>query len=173
MKKTQFTEVIEFLMNVIEDSDIDGDDLRVAVAMYKKRGSVLYDFNQHYSKSAVLSGLRNMAFKKARFASVAEGLDTVREKLLVNSAGYRSDVPNLVVIVTDAISNVDVDRTIEAAEKLKAVNTAIFGVGLNLSYPNEIHGLVSSESYTLFVNDTKWLKGKELYLQDQFVGCKY
>ena len=173
MKKTEFKNVIEFLKNVIKESDIEEDDLRVAVAQYKKRGKVVFDFNQYYTKNEVLNGLNSIAFTKAKFSSVAEGLDTVREKILVDASGYRSDVPNLVVIVTDAVSNRDVGRTIKAVEKLKADNTAIFGVGINVSYPDELKGLASSEEYTIFVNDTKWLAGEELYLQDQFVGCKF
>ena len=174
MKKAEFNNVIEFLKNVIKDSDIDKDDLRVAVAVYKKKGIVLFDFNQYYTKNEVLQGLDGISMKnRAKFSSIANGLDIVRENILVDPSGYRRDVPNLVVIVTDAVSNVDVGRTIEAAEKLKTSGTAIFGVGLNVSYPDELRGIASSEDYSIFVNDTRWLAGQEIYLQDQFVGRKF
>lgn len=37
----------------------------------------------------------------------------------MDSAGYRRDVPNLVVLITDANADTDIIETIPAAEKLK------------------------------------------------------
>ena len=173
LSKAEFDDIIQFMKNIVKDSNIDEDDLRVAVATYRKKGDVVFDFNQRYTASDVLRGLSDISYNyKSRFASLAEGLDTVRDKILVEFSGDRPDVPDLVVIVTDAIANTDVGRTIEAAEKLKLTGTAIFGVGIGLNYPNELRAISTSEDYTIFVNNTRWLSGQELFLQDQFVGCK-
>ena len=173
LKKAAFNDIIEFMKNIVKNSNIDGDDIRVATAIYRKRGEVVFDFNQHYTTTEVLRGLSDISYNyKSRFASVAEGLDVVREKILLDLSGDRPDVPDLLVIVTDSIANTDVGRTIEAAEKLKLSGMTIFGVGIGLNYPDELRAISTSEDYTIFVNDTRWLTGQELYLQDQFVGRK-
>ena len=174
LRKPAFNDIKTFIKNIVKDSNIDGDDLRVAVATYRKKGDVVFDFNQRYTTTEVLRGIDDISYTyKSRFASLANGLDTVREKILTDVAGDRPDVPDLVIIVTDDIANTDVGETIEAAEKLKLTGTAIFGVGVGLDYPNELRAISTSEDYTIFVNNTRWLTGQEVYLQDQFVGCKY
>jgi len=52
---------------------------------------------------------------------MTSGFDTVRESLFTPSSGDRPDVPNLVILITDANADTDEEKTITAAEQLKCI----------------------------------------------------
>ena len=48
--------------------------------------------------------------------------------------GDRVDVPNVVIVLTDTNSDVDVADTIGAAQQLRDSGATVFAVGINLDY---------------------------------------
>ena len=63
----------------------------------------------------------NYCYYRAKSTSMTSGFDTVRESLFTPSSGDRPDVPNLVILITDANADTDEEKTITAAEQLKGI----------------------------------------------------
>jgi hypothetical protein len=63
--------------------------------------------------------MNQLSYHRSKAASITAGLEIVKTSLLVDSAGVRRNVPNLVILITDSNADTEVSRTIQAAEKLK------------------------------------------------------
>lgn len=75
----------------------------------------------------------NINYRSAS-ASAAAGLDIVRDSMFTMDNGDRVDVPNVVIVLTDANSDVDVTDTISAAQQLRDAGATVFAVGINLGF---------------------------------------
>lgn len=67
MKRPDYQRVIDFMKSIIEYSSIDDDKVRVAAAMFRKRGIVLFDFNSYYSKTEVMEGIDRISYNYRYF----------------------------------------------------------------------------------------------------------
>lgn len=52
--------------------------------------------------------------------NTADALQVMREDMFIRSRGDRSDAPNICVLLTDGISNINSRRTIPEAEQTRA-----------------------------------------------------
>ena len=74
----------------------------VAMVSYSTVARVRFNFLASFVKADVKAALLNAVYQNAGTATGA-GLDLARTDLLVASAGYRSNVKTVVVVITDRL----------------------------------------------------------------------
>ncbi|KAH3749756.1 hypothetical protein DPMN_184267 [Dreissena polymorpha] len=116
------------MVNAVYISEFEEGERNTADALGKVRSQILRQDRPDVPNVIVLimtgasdrNSFRTLqesdALKPANFAS---GFDTVRTSLFTESRGDRAEVPNLIILITDANSNEDVGGTITAVEKAK------------------------------------------------------
>ena len=57
--------------------------------------------------------------------------------------GDRSDAPNVAIVITDGVSNINSRRTIPEAEESRDVGIHIYAVGIGLTDTRELNGIAS------------------------------
>ncbi|XP_052237723.1 collagen alpha-6(VI) chain-like [Dreissena polymorpha] len=173
MTSTAHDQILGFMKSVLQYSGLDGDKVKVGAAILRKKGTVLFDLNAHSGQEEVFEAIDKISYTyRSKPANFASGFDTVRTSLFTESRGDRAEVPNLIILITDANSNEDVGGTITAVEKAKAAGAAVFVVGVNVSYAEEMTSVASSSGFTVLVNDTKYLKDQAMTLYDSFVALR-
>ncbi|GFR78012.1 collagen alpha-3(VI) chain [Elysia marginata] len=123
----------KFMHKIVDEADIDSGDVRVGAVIYNEDGEVVFPLDKYTSNEAVQAAIIEFPLSKSPDANIAKGMDTVREKLFTPEGGDRPDVPNAVIVVTDADSNLDDDKIAPAAQKLKDESKAkVFTAGIGL-----------------------------------------
>jgi uncharacterized protein with von Willebrand factor type A (vWA) domain len=75
--------------------------------------------------------------------NTAHALKTMRTRMFQAANGDRSGVPNVAIIVTDGVSNINADRTIPEAELARAEGIHIYAIGIGLADSTELDSIVS------------------------------
>ena len=66
--------------------------------------------------------------------NTAGGLEKMHREMFTPANGDRPGVPNICIILTDGISNIDPMRTIPNAEEARAAGIHIFAVGIGKTH---------------------------------------
>ena len=107
---------------------------------------------RYESRSPLLNAIQNLAYSKGK-TNTADGLRIVDEMIFTEEGGDRSNIANVLIIITDGQSNVNVTETIPTAKKLRdQKDVIIFTVGVtDLISEEELKGM-SSEPQEPTVN---------------------
>ncbi|XP_041374199.1 uncharacterized protein LOC121387240 [Gigantopelta aegis] len=148
MSRDNHRRVLSFMKNVVQAADVDSGSVRVGAAIYEGRSFALFNLNQYGTKQDLLNGIDKISFTyRSSSVNAASGFDTVRRQMFTADAGDRADVPNAVIVVTDANANIDVSRTIQAAEDLRNDGAFVYSVGINLDSPDELEAMASELNF--------------------------
>lgn len=151
----------DFMKALLDSAEIDGGNVKVAAAAYRKRGSKLFDFNSHTTKSAVNDAIDAIPLARSKRGSVASGLQVLRTQLFTAASGDRPDVPNVVILITDANSNHEVNKIQAEAQKIKTGGNQVFVVGLGVRNVNELKTIASSDDLVYAKSAVPELEGLE------------
>ena len=138
-----FRKMLNFVVSVLAHADIDSGALRLAVMTFSSEPKVIFHLNRFRHKSAALDAIRNIPYIKGS-ANLADALRTLRTEVYNSANGDRLEVPNVALIFTDGISNLNSERTIPEAVSTHAsgVHLFVLGVGMNADFP-EIHAVAT------------------------------
>jgi len=96
-----------FLEQLVGYLDIDSGNTRVGLVTYSSNVGSSFDLNMYSSVASVQSAILSLSYSGGT-TNTAGALTFVRTTMLTSAAGDRSDVPNVVVLLTDGGSD---DRT--------------------------------------------------------------
>lgn len=98
---TNFNLMKSFLSQLVDRLDID---TRVGVVTFSSGVRSRFNLGTHSSVAAVKAAISSITFSNGG-TNTAAALAHVRTSMLTSSAGDRSNVPNVVVVLTDGRSN--------------------------------------------------------------------
>ena len=75
--------------------------------------------------------------------NTADALKTMRNRMFTLRNGDRPDVPNLVILITDGVSNINAQRTIPEAKRARDAEIHIYAIGIGLSDTRELDAIAS------------------------------
>lgn len=133
---------------------MDLDSVRVGAAIYRSEGTVLFRLDAYESdKDGLVEAIRSIkpSFRSAD-VNLAAGLNLVRSEMFDLDKGDREDVPNGLIIITDANADPQYYRELElAATLIKEDGVTVFGIGINLQDTDEMNLVATSPqmSYVL------------------------
>ena len=167
-----------FILNMLRDADIDSGNVRVAVAMYRLRGKVIFDLNAYSKRNDLLKAVHNLRTLKSRQGNVAFGLRIVRKEILTPEAGDRPNAPNVVILLTDAESTM-IRHRIEAQANLLRNQTGsrVFAVGVGRpeesdGLKNEMKLVTGDKKDVFYLNYLDGLMNTRNAIANQVFPCK-
>ncbi|CAC5383549.1 COL6A [Mytilus coruscus] len=159
---------IKFIHDIISLWDIGpgNQQSRAAAVSFSSRLFPEFGFTDSQSKKSVLTAVNNITYVAGDATRMYLGLEYAYDIIYAPGNGERPNVPNVVVILTDGVTNPGHydNFTREVAKKLTQTQAArvrdlpanLFAIGIgNDIDENEVRGMASkpSESYSLFVNN--------------------
>ena len=99
-----FQSTKDFLADLVARLDINSNSTRVGLVAYSTRVETSFYLNTYFSASAVQSAIRSLPHSGGS-TNTAGALAYVRTTMLTSSTGARSNIPNIVVVLTDGQSD--------------------------------------------------------------------
>jgi len=93
-----------FLSRLVGRLDIDSGNTRVGLVTYSTNIGTTINLNAYSSVVSLRSAISSLAYSGG-YTNTSAALAFVRTTMLTSVAGDRSDVPNVVVILTDGASD--------------------------------------------------------------------
>ena len=93
-----------FLSQIVDRLDIDSSNTRVGVVTFSSKVGNTIDLNAHLSVARLQSAIMSLSYT-AGTTNTAAALAYVRTKMLTAAAGDRTNVPNVVIVLTDGASD--------------------------------------------------------------------
>ena len=124
--------MISFLNQLVGRMDIDNGNTRVGAVSYSTRVNSSFELDNYTTVSGVQSGISALTHRRGE-THTHLALKFVRENLLISEAGDRSDVPNVVVVLTDGGSRYPMDTQVCTLWNIDEITSHInFGKYLKL-----------------------------------------
>uniref|UniRef100_K1R289 Collagen alpha-3(VI) chain n=1 Tax=Magallana gigas TaxID=29159 RepID=K1R289_MAGGI len=143
-----------FVTKFLHSANIDNGDVRVGLLSYSTQVTVEFKLNAYTTKTDVFNAVNAIPWRYGS-TNTADGLQTMHEELFNEANGDRPGVPNICIIMTDGVSNINYQRTIPEAEKARAKGIHIYAVGIALKDLEEVNGIASKpESTNVFAVNT-------------------
>jgi len=93
----------KFLSHLVGRLDIDSGHTRVGLVTYSTNIGTTINLNAHTSVASIQSAISSLSYSGGG-TNTAAALAYVRTTMLTSAAGDRSNVPNVVVVLTDGRS---------------------------------------------------------------------
>ena len=139
----------QFTKSVVKELDIAAGATRVALVTYGDYARFRFALNRfRYDRRALEWALETVPYYSGS-TNTADALKLTRHLVFNEHAGDRPEAENVIILVTDGMSNINTERTIPEAKKLHKEGVYIYVVGIGLVNNTEVDSLVS-ESTALF-----------------------
>ncbi|KAK3599021.1 hypothetical protein CHS0354_012500 [Potamilus streckersoni] len=138
-----FAKMLDFCKQLLEEADIDNGNVQVGVVVYSSDVRIEFHLNKYKTKSDVMDAIGRIKYTYGS-TNTADGLKTMREQMFSFRNGDRPDIPNVAIILTDGVSNINARRTIPEAEQARAEGIHIYAIGIGLSDTRELDAIAST-----------------------------
>ncbi len=155
-----FRKVLDFVTGILHSADIDGGSVRAGVMTFSTDVFINFFLSAYRTKRETFRAIRNIPYIYGS-TNTADGLHTLRTELFNPANGDRVGVPNVAIVITDGISNLNSERTIPEALQTHAAGIHIFVIGIGLTGDQpEIRALATppAENNRFLVNSFDELK---------------
>uniref|UniRef100_A0A3B4AB57 Uncharacterized protein n=1 Tax=Periophthalmus magnuspinnatus TaxID=409849 RepID=A0A3B4AB57_9GOBI len=139
-----FAKVRAFLEVLVTSFDIGPSKVQISLVQYSRDPHTEFALNTHHDLSAVVKAVRTFPYRGGS-TNTGRAMTYVREKIFVSSRGARSNVPRVMVLITDGKSS---DSFKDAATKLRNTDVEIFAVGVKDAVRSELEAIANPPSDT-------------------------
>ncbi|KAJ0062737.1 hypothetical protein NL108_004377, partial [Boleophthalmus pectinirostris] len=139
-----FAKVRAFLEVLVTSFDIAPDKVQISLVQYSRDPHTEFALNTHHDLSAVVKAVRTFPYRGGS-TNTGRAMTYVREKIFVPSRGARTNVPRVMVLITDGKSS---DSFKDAATKLRNSDVEIFAVGVKDAVRSELEAIANPPSDT-------------------------
>jgi len=101
---SNFAKVKSFISHLVGRLDIDSGNTRVGLVTFSSNIGSGFNLGDHTTVVSVQSAIASLTYTGGG-TDTAGALAYVRTTMLTSAAGDRSNVPNVVVVLTDGLSN--------------------------------------------------------------------
>lgn len=142
VKKKNVRHVITFIKKLLSEAEIDQGVVQVGMATFSTNVHIHFHLNSHKTKAQILAAVDNITFAQGD-TNTASALFFVRKQILTAEKGDRPEAKNVIIVITDGVSNVNTYRTVVEAQLAREAGAHIFAIGVGLAETTELHGIAS------------------------------
>ncbi|XP_061191569.1 fat-like cadherin-related tumor suppressor homolog [Saccostrea echinata] len=128
-----FQLTLEALRDTVALLDIDSGNVRVGVMCFQSSQRTIFHLNAYNSISSMQTAIMNIDYK-AGGTKIGSAMKFTRENMFLSSKGDRAGATNIMVVLTDGVSN-DNERAEAALVKAAGIVIISVGIGNNLDVP--------------------------------------
>lgn len=130
VRRENFQKMLEFCKNLLSHANIDSGAVRVGVLIYSTTVRVEFYLEDYTTKEEVFRAIDNIDYMYGS-TNTADGILKMRDEMFSSTYGDRPDVPNIGIVITDGVSNINSQRTISEAQLARAEDGIhIFAIGM-------------------------------------------
>lgn len=153
MDESNWDKMLSFIKNVITAFGDTGKDIRYAMVVYSDSAIVEFTLNRFNNNNDVLSQVDKTTYFGGR-TDIADGLQTAREQILIQSAGYHATAQNIVILITDGIPNERMDDTQSEANLIKQLGAKLATVGITDAVDTDLLRALATDQSDFFSSPT-------------------
>ncbi|XP_077371418.1 collagen alpha-1(XII) chain-like [Festucalex cinctus] len=148
---TNFGLVLNFLQNLALSFMVNDGRIRVGFVQFSGFPRLEWDLNAHIqAEDNLVDAIGNVTYLNGG-TSTGAALNFVLANSFTPSAGDRDDVPNVIILVTDGMSN---DNVTQPALDVKAAGIEVFAIGVANADEDELRTIASPPFDTHVFNVT-------------------
>lgn len=136
----------------MQEIDIDGDKVRIGVIVFGNDAEVKFHLNSYNNKPDILRAISRIQYSYGR-TNTADALKLMRTEMFRQRNGDRSDIPNVAIVITDGVSNINNESTIPEANLARRRGIQIFAIGIGLSATAELDGIAGSRENRYLIDN--------------------
>lgn len=130
----------DFITNLLDTFNVGRDEVNVATVLYWHSYRIIHRLNTYYSKDSIVRAIQRMAYPNGG-TRTGQGLNVVRTLILSNLEAARDQLPKVVVVLTDGLSQDNVAAPAQALHNM-GVTVIVVGVGCCFYRP-ELNAMAS------------------------------
>ena len=144
--------------------NIGKDAVQIGVVTYGQTGADQFYLQDYLLRATILQKISSLnSIQLTTLNYLANGLNEVHLQQFVSSKGDRSNVQNVVVVLTTVQSDDTISNISAQANLLKNAGTRIYSIGLNSASLTEMAGISSSPQ---ILNNDYFIIPEERQLND-------
>ena len=128
---THFGQQMDFIHTIATQVDYDNGGIRFGVSTFSSAAHVHFNLNATSDLTSLQRELRAIPYLFGS-TNTAEGIRKVRTEMFTEALGDRPKIPNILILLTDGLSNINSERTISEAKLARQENIYILTVGIGL-----------------------------------------
>uniref|UniRef100_A0A3B4EGF3 Collagen, type VI, alpha 3 n=1 Tax=Pygocentrus nattereri TaxID=42514 RepID=A0A3B4EGF3_PYGNA len=127
--RSNFKEVMEFIINLIDLFFTENDNLRIGLASYAADVTDVFYLNTHNNKDEIITAIGKAEYKGGRGINTGNAIKHIQRAHFVKDRGSRKDegVPQILMLVTGGRSQ---DDGKAAALGLKSTGVRLYAIGV-------------------------------------------
>jgi len=165
---------LNFISDFVADFNLGSGSTgtQFGLVRYSVVGENIFYLNSYYDLPTMQSAILNMGYVGS-YTNTSGGIRTANFEQFTSLRGDRSGVPNIAIILTDGVPNLDVDLTVPDAQALSAAGVDVYAVGITNAIDENLLKSISSQPQVLNQNyfiatDFTALSTIEQTIQDSF-----
>ncbi|KAL4624073.1 collagen alpha-1(XII) chain-like isoform X2 [Arapaima gigas] len=139
-----FAKVRAFLEVLVNSFDIGPNKVQISLVQYSRDPHTEFALNTHHDRNAVVKAVRTFPYRGGS-TNTGKAMTYVREKIFVTTRGARTNVPRVMILITDGKSS---DAFKDPAEKLRNSDVEIFAVGVKDAVRTELEAIANPPADT-------------------------
>ena len=137
-----FKKMIKFTSNTVKAMDVDSGRFRVGLLTYNTNVRDKFQLNAHTDRDSLLNAIEAMPYSYGN-TNPAAAIRLGRSQMFTEENGDRSDVSNIIILVTDGESNMNTRKTIPEAEEARNAGIRLLVVAIGVRNMREIDGMAN------------------------------
>lgn len=139
-----FAKVRAFLEVLVKSFDISPNKVQISLVQYSRDPFTEFALNKYDKIEEILHAINTFPYRGGS-TNTGKAMTFVREKVFVENRGARSNVPRVMILITDGKSS---DAFKDPAQKLRNSDVEIFAVGVKDAVRTELESIASPPADT-------------------------
>ncbi|KAJ8392978.1 hypothetical protein AAFF_G00068820 [Aldrovandia affinis] len=139
-----FAKVRAFLEVLVNSFDIGPHKVQISLVQYSRDPHTEFALNTHHELSAVVRAVRTFPYRGGS-TNTGRAMTYVKDKIFTNARGARTNVPRVMILITDGKSS---DAFRDPATNLRKTDVEIFAVGVKDAVRSELEAIANHPSDT-------------------------
>jgi len=139
--ETNYNKMLQFCKDFLGNADIDSGSVQVGIVVYSTGVQKQFDLNTYTTKADMFDAIDNIPYVYGS-TNTADGIASMI-KMFNRNAGDRPEVPNVGIVITDGVSNINSRRTIPEADNARAAGIHVYAIGIGLTDTREIDAIAN------------------------------
>ena len=140
--ENNFLVMKDFIKDFLFNANVDDDNVCVGIIICSAEDYLQFHLNEYQDKLALFTAIDDIPYRYGS-TNTADALNTMRTQMYTAANGDRPGVPNVAIVITDGVSNINSRRTIPEAEQARAEGIHIYAIGIGLTDTTELDGIAS------------------------------
>lgn len=142
VSEPNFKKMLNFVKNFLASAQLEQDIVRIGAVTYSTDVHVRFNLNTYKTRSDILNAIDAIPYTYGS-TNTAGAITMMRTNMYRSHNGDRPDVPNIAIVITDGVSNVNSRKTLPEAEAARQEGIHIYAIGIGLTDTRELDGIAS------------------------------